>query len=175
MVLRKTRMEGEHILQEAQEKTDSRFEKHKAEFNAVQEKKLSRFEQEKEEQVKSIQELQSKVDKKFHQLKLKKKEREMAFNRFNKNIQQVQQEEKNNIQQKDQLRAELQKCIQDKIKNISDRFSINLTELKENLKAELEQKWTDRLRKELKKQDEHNRENLQKDSFFYLNTVFKPF
>lgn len=175
VLLRKTRTEGEHILQEAQEKADSLFEKHQGEFNAVREEKLSRFEKEREQRTKGIQELQSKVDKSLHQLKLKKKERGLALNRMDRSREQIQQEKKNNIQQKEKLSSELQQYVQNKVKKLENRFSINLIELKKQLKDEIEKNWFSRLRKELEKQDKHNRENLQKNSFFYLNMVLNRF
>ena len=48
IMMRKARIEGEHILQEAQERTDILLEKRQKEVHGIQEEKLHTFEREKE-------------------------------------------------------------------------------------------------------------------------------
>ena len=173
--LRKAKTEGEHILQEAQEKVDASFEKHQKDFNSSQEKKLRFFEREKEKRNFNLQELQSKVDKETHQLKLKDKERERFIDKIKKDLYRIQQEEADNKNKKKRLYVELRQYLRDKVHRLESRFSIDLKELKETLKREMEESWIKKVRKELEKQDKHNEQNLQKDSFFYLNMILNRF
>ena len=175
VILRKTKTEGEHIFQEAQEKADILFEKHQKEFNSIQEKKLSIFEKEKENLSSFLQELQSKIDRAIHQLNLKNKEKELASTKIKKSVHQIRQMETNNWKQKRQLNSELKKYANNKVQKLENLFSIDLKELKRKLKKEIEEVWIDKIRKELEKRDKQNKQNLQKDSFFYLNMILNRF
>ena len=174
-LLRKTKMEGEHILQESQEKADSLFEKCQKEFNGNQEKRLNLFEKEKERLYSNLQELKTKTDKQHHQLKFKDKERAQLFYKTKKSLQHIRQTETDYIKQKKQLHLNLKQYTQDKIKKLENHFSINLRDLREKLKKEIEENWLEKTRKELEQKDKQNKQNLQKDSFFYLNMILNRF
>ena len=79
LTFQKTKIEGEHILQEAQEKADTVFEQHQKEFNSFQEKNLQPFEKEMEMRKFKLKELQVQTDKRTHLLKLKKQEKTVFF------------------------------------------------------------------------------------------------
>ena len=175
VIMRKTKAEGEHILQEAQEKVDILFEKHQKEFQGFQEKKLSIFEKEKENLSSNIQEFQSKIDGAIHQLKLKSKESELLFAKNKRSIHQIRQMETNNLKQRKQLSLELKEYATHKIQKLESLFSIDSKELKGKLKKEIEEDWIDKVRTDLEKRDKQNKQNLQKDSFFYLNMILNRF
>ena len=173
VLLRKTRIEGDHILQSAQDKAEVFFERQKKGWVAVNEKKLNVFEKEKGILNSNLRDIQSKIDKKAHQLKLKAKA--LNFDKNQKNIQQIHQTGKNIAKQKTQLQLELKQYIQNRIQKITNKFFINSTELKESLQKTIQENWVDQIRKNMDKQNEQNKQNLQKNAFFYLNMVLNRF
>ena len=175
ILLRKTRIEGEHILLSAQEKTDNLTEKHQEEFNKFKDKKLRFFEKEREELSLKLENLKEQVDKKNHQLKLKVKEKTLFFNKSKNEIQGIKQAITQQINEKQSMKLELKSLIENKIQQFISRFSINIDKLKEELKSDIEKRWLKKIRKELEKKDIQCQQNLQKDSYFYLNTVLNRF
>ena len=175
IAFRKTKIEGEHILLSSQEKADSLLEKRQQEFKKTQEKRLKAFEQEKEKIYAHIEELKSQVDKKSHQFYFKNKEKESFFYKAKKSLRQIQLDKQHCEEEKKRWHSDLQSYLRAEIEKIRDRFSINLERLKEDLKAEVEENWIDQKRKEMDKEDKQTQQNLQKDSFFYLNMALNRF
>ena len=175
LTLQKTKTEGEHILQTVKEQTEALLETHQKEFNLFQQKKLSTFEDEKEDLSLNLKNLQIKVDKRAHQLKLKSKERKTLFNNIKNSIQEMRHTKENHVQQKEELHTALKKHRQNKIQKFENHFSINSGKLKETMKKEIEDSWVDKIRKDLGKQEKQNKQNLQKDSSFYLNMILNRF
>ena len=173
VLLRKIKTEADHILQEAQEKVGDFLEKHKKECQLVNEKKLNVFEKEKEILTSSFQSLQSKIDKKMYQSKIRGKEKSFQLEKWKKITQEFHQRRKNILEEKEKLSLKIKQYIQDKVENLEREFSINLDELKEGLKKEITQSWTNQVRENIEKNQD--RQNLQKDSFFYLNMVLNRF
>lgn len=171
VALRKTRIEGEHILQEAQEKSDSYFEASGKEVKSFQERKLGFFEKDREKQTQTIKDLQSQVDKSLHKLKFKSKEKKQQLEKIQSSIQDIRKEEKSYIQEKKELRQELKKYLQSRVEKLEKKFSIDSGKLKEVLKGEIEEIWTEKVRKVLEKQEKQEGQTLEKDCYFYLNTV----
>lgn len=175
LTLQKTKTEGEHILQTAKEQAETTLEKQKKEFNLLSQNKLQTFEKEKEGLVENIKKLQINMDKKIHQLKLKRKETSQLLYKIKNHISQMQQARENNKKQINLLETDLQKQTQDEIQVFEKHFSINSCLLKEGMKQEMETTWRNHLKEELEKQEKQNKQNLQKDSLFILNLVLNRF
>ena len=171
ILLRKTKIESEHILQEAKERAEDLLETQKKEYLLVSEKKFSEFEKRKETLQSSFQELQSQIDKKRDQFKLLSKENSWKIQEWSKNITELRKEVDILIEQKNTLKFKEQDYIKNKAEQLEKKFSIDRNQLKEQLKEELKEQWIDRINKQIKREEEYNKQNLQKDSFFQLNQV----
>ena len=88
---------------------------------------------------------------------------------------QIQEEKQKNISQLPRLRSRLKEYGFEKIQRLKSRFSIDLDQLKESLKKDLEEDWISQTRKEMEEQDKQDKQNLQKDSFLHLNMVLSRF
>ncbi|MCZ0933289.1 MAG: HDIG domain-containing protein [Oligoflexia bacterium] len=171
ILLRKTKIEAEHILQEAQERVEERFETQKKECLFVSEKELGDFEKERGALQSSFQELQSYIDNKKDQLKLKSKENRWKIQKWGENITELKKESEDLIEQKNKLKLRLRESIKDKVAQLEKKLSIDRNQLTDHLKEEIKEKWINRIKKQIERAEKHNKQNLQKDSFFQLNQV----
>ena len=167
--------EREHIDQEAQEKRDAVSEEYKIKFNNLQKEKNKIFEKEIETIKLKIKDLQSKTDKRAYQLELKKKENRTFFKQTKKEFNEIQKIKMNNLQETKKWTLELKKENQNNIQKIKNHFSIDLKNLEEKTKKDIESDWIDTIRKNLEKQEKQEKQNLKKDSFFYLNMALNRF
>ena len=175
LFIQKVKIDAEHILQEAQEKADSFFEKTKQGFLNCQKKKVQPFEKEIEKKELKIKELQTTVDQTAHKCELKKKQKTVFFSQIRDQIQNIQQKKAQLAKEKDSFNKALKKSLQETIQKIKSAFSINEQELKSKMKKDIEKEWKDKIKNELSKKNKHNKENLQKDCYFYLNTTLNRF
>ena len=171
VLLRKTKIEADHILQEAQEKSEDQFDTYKKKCYLFNEEKLNEFEKEKLTMQSRFQELQFNMDKKKNQLKIQYTEKDLQVKNWKKNIIAFKAEQKELLKYKKELKSKLQDYITNKIKNLEKNFSINIKELKENLKEILKEKWVYQIAKQIEKEEKYNKQNLQKNSFFQINNV----
>ncbi len=175
IMIKKTKLEGGHILQEAQEKADALLEKCQKEAQSTREKTWRIFEREKEQIKAHIKTLQAVADKKSQQLALKHREKSALFSALKKTAHHIQREHAHYKKQKSQLRLDLKQHDQDSAQKIKSHFSINAEKLREELKKEIEDSWTDKIREEWEAKSKHSKQNLQKDSVFLLNKALSRF
>ena len=100
-LLQKTKSEGDIILQEAQEKSETLLDHIKSQAEQKKEQVFKKFEPEIEDKKKSIRQLQSKMDIKTYKLSLKEKEKEKKTKNIKKQLSYLQKdtsELKNQIQ-----------------------------------------------------------------------------
>ena len=175
VLLRKTKIEANHILQIAQEKAEDHFETQKKGYSLINEKKLNLFEREKKAFQFSLQEFQFKIESKRNQLKMERAEKNHQIKKWRENIVAFKKEGESLLEQKKELKSKAQAYIASKIKQLEKKFSIDTKRLKEELKLEFKEKWINQVKKQIEKEEKHNKQNLQKDSFFQLNNILNRF
>ena len=171
ILLRKTKIEADHILQEAQEKAENCFEEQKKRCFLANEKKLNIFESEKELIQSSFQDFQSKMDKNTAQLNLEYREKNRQLQNWKRAIAEFKRKGKSLLESKKELQLKLQEYIANKSAQLEKKFSINVNQLKEHLKGEITERWVGQIKNQIEKEKEHNKQNLQKESFFQLSKV----
>ena len=171
ILLRKTKIESEHILQEAQERAEDHLEAQKKECFFVAERQFSEFEKEKEVLQSSFQEIQSQIDKKRDQLNLLDKENSWKIQKWRQNIEELKKEADILIEQKNTFQLKEQTYINNRMEQLEKKFSIDRNQFKALLKKELKELWINQTSKQIEKEEEYNKQNIQKDSFFQLNQV----
>ena len=173
--IKKAKREAEEILEEAQDKEETLFQEMHEAFENVKNKKLTQFEKEKEILIQSIRKLQSHTDKKSYQLKLsneKQKNDEQKINKkgteFKKEREKLENEFKNILNKRKKMKVNL-------IQKITDKFSIPLDQFKLKLKEVIEENLTKEIALKINKWSEDKKNNLLKDSRFYLNLALNRF
>ena len=174
-LIRKSKLEAEHLIQEAVDKNNDSFEEHKKQLELKYEKKQNKFEEEKERFVKNIQSLQSSVDIKNHEFKIKESERQTRIKRILEEIQAVKKQKRIFLKDQKDFRLKLEKKKEDYKALLKNTFSMDEEKLKEALKKELNEKWLKALRNKIEKEYKQYKESLQKNSLFYLNLILNRF
>ena len=171
ILLRKTKIEAEHILQEAQDRVEERLTAQKKECLLINEKKLGNFEKEKDVLQSSFQEIQSSIDKKKDQLKLQDQKNRRQFQKWKNNITEIKRESEYLIEKKNELNLKVQDFIKGKTTQLEKKLSSDRNQLRDRLKEEIKENWINQIKKQIERAEKHNKQNLQKDSFFQLNQV----
>ena len=169
ILLRKTKIEADHILQEAQDRVDEQFKIQRKECLTVNEKKFDGFEKEKETLQSYFQELKFKIDKKKEQLQRESRENHYKIKHWKKNIIEFKKQIENLAGQKNALKLTLQESVKRQIIQLEKKFSIDQNQLKSHLKEEIKEQWAAQIKKEIEKEEKYNKQNIQKESFFQLN------
>ena len=171
VLLRKKKIEAEHLIQEAEDQAEDYFESQTKECFFINEKKTSEFEKEKKTLQLSLQANQSQIDLKKTQLHINNKTNSEKIQRWQKNITEFKKTASDLIEKKKLLRENLQKYINNKIDQLQKKFFIELSQLKEELKEEVKEQWISQVKKQIEKEEKNNKQNLQKESFFQLNQI----
>ena len=174
-VIRKSKLEANHWIQEAVDKNNDIFEDYKKQFQLKYEKKQNRFESEKEIFNQNIQTLQSHIDIKKHEFKIKEMEQKAKSKKRLKNIQDLKNQKQLVLKRKKELNFKLKQEFLAYKEALKNTLSINEENIKEELKKELHEKWVKELRGQIAEETKQNKENLQKNSLFYLNLVLNRF
>ena len=175
LFIQKVKIDAEHILQSAQEKADHFFEKTKQAFLDHQKRKVRPFEKEIEKKEIKLKETEIQVDQIAHKLDLKKKQNTVFFKQKRGQLQILQQKKAQLLKEKASFNKALKQITQKTIQKIKNKFSIPEQELKSKMKQDIEQEWRKTLQTELEKRSKHSKDNLQKNCYFYLNTVLNRF
>ena len=173
--IRKSKLEAKHWVQEAVDKNNEIFEDYKKQLQLKYEKKQNQFENEKEIFSKNIQALQSDRDNKKHELKIKQREQQNKAGKSLKNIQALKSQKQAILQQKKELKIKLKTQFLNYKEALKQQLSLDEEALKQDVKKELNQKWIKEIRNHIEEETKQNKENLQKNSLFYLNLVLNRF
>ena len=171
VLLRKTKIESEHVLHEAQERAEDQFADKKKECLAFSEKHFSAFEKEKEAGRLSLQELKAQAEAKKSQLRIKTEESKRKIKKWRQSITEMKSADESLISQKKALKLSLEEYIKNKAFQLEKSFSIDRKRLKAHLKEKIKEQWIDQVKKQIEKEEKHNKQNLQKESFFQLNQI----
>ncbi|MCY4321844.1 MAG: HDIG domain-containing protein [Bdellovibrionaceae bacterium] len=171
ILLRKTKIQADQIIQEAQVKKEDHFRYIKKESLFDFDKRISEFEKEKEKILLNFRKVQSQIDKKRNELDLKQKENSWKIKEWNKNIDIFKKEITNLDDERKQLRQQLEKSISNRKSQLEKVFSIDKSQIKSHLEKNIKEEWIDEIKAKIKRQEEYNKQNLQKDSFFQINQV----
>ena len=174
-LIQKTKMEAKVIVHEAQDRKEALFQTADEKFNQYKRTVLSRFEQTREESERNLQKLQSRVDTKNHQLRLKKREQDNILKKFTEEGLKLKTNHRSLINQMKTLDSQIRKSKTDLIDDLKNSFSFNLEQLTDQIKKQLEE---DCFKKAFEKRtawEEAASQNLQKQALFYLNASLNRF
>lgn len=174
-LLQKTKSEGDIILQEAQEKSETLLDHIKSQAEQKKEQVFKKFEPEIEDKKKSIRQLQSKMDIKTYKLSLKEKEKEKKTKNIKKQLSYLQKdtsELKNQIQS---TNKELKDQKESLNKKIIDHFSINTEEFKKEITQKVKKQWYDEISQKQENYEKETEKNLHKNTLYYLNLALNRF
>ena len=112
-----------------------------------------------------------KIDKEAGLFKRNWREKDQKIQNWRRNIKGFKKEVSSLLDQKKELKLKIQGYIKNQIEQVKEKFSINISELKEKVKEDLTEQWMSQIKKQIEREEKYNRESLQKDSFFQLNKV----
>lgn len=171
----KSRLEERHRIEEAQEHADFIIEKAEIATQKYKEDLFKQFEPKQDTYEKSIRHKQSQIDKKSHQLKLKTQEMGKKTSIIKQKLSVIQRDQKNTQTQLKQIKEGLISKNKQLIEKITQKFSFNLEESKNTIKASLEKKWLEMKQEEAEKYEQAKIQTLQKDARYYLNLALNRF
>ena len=174
-LLQKTKTEGDHILQESQEKSEIILDKIKMDCESKKQTAFKKFEKEQEEYRKKIQTIQSQVDKKLYQFKFLSKDYDKNKSIVDKQFSILQKQKKTIEKEKHHTQKDFEDKKSKWIKKIMDHFSFDEQQLKRELKKSLEESWTEEIVEEIEKREKNSKQNLQKNALFYLHLALNRF
>ncbi len=174
-LFQKTKTESEHILQESQEKSETLLDKIRQSCEIKRQEMFKGFEKEREKYQKKIQEIQSKVDKKSHKLTLLFKEQKKNKQIIKKELSNLKNKREWTQQQKEQINKKFKSQKSQLVEKIISYFSIQVDELKENIKKNLEERWIKEITKQTEKYEKEQFQNLQKNALFNLDLALNRF
>ena len=174
-LIQKTKTEAEIIVHEAQDRREALFQKTDEKFNQYKKTVLSRFERKREHYEKNLQDLQSRVDTQNHQLRLKKREQNNILAIITEETSQLKNSHRSLINQIKTLDSQIRKTKADLIDGLKNSFSLNLTQLKDQIKKQLKEDCFNKAFEKTTNREEITKQNLQKQALFYLNASLNRF
>lgn len=174
-LLQKTKSEGDLLIQEAQEKSETLLDSVKSQIEGKKHQFLQEFQPEKDSLQKKIQNLQSSVDKKTYKTNFKHENLDRNKKILNNNLSKVQKEISKFKQSAEAMEKNLKAQTTQLAEKIIKHFSIDTSKLKEEFKKNMEKKWLEEAKAKQEAYEKDKLKSLQKDTLFNLNLALNRF
>ena len=174
-LIQKTKVEANIIVQEALDKQEALFQKTDENFNRHKKITLSRFDQIQEQNEKNFRELKSRVDRKNHRSRLKKRERENTLQKLREEGAGLKNRRLSLTNRMKNLDFQIRKTKTDLVESLKNSFSFDPGPLKNQIQKELEEDCFKKALENATAREEMIRQNLQKQALFCINASLNRF